>query len=283
MRERIQERLHGVKFCVGTLLDYHWRGKENALGGVCSHSIYDPYNALLVVLLINVFILTPILPVIVHRLGDVSALRQSEGRAGVAEKRMSPTWLAFALAVLLRVIDGACMHVVIVSDGTSVQVNETIATVQSLLVDHAASSSSFSALQSSSVSSAAVTHETSSLLIRRPFIPTIHAAQLSVSEALHLMTNADVLVAGCSGFSRLAAMLSNHIRIVPALRSHPLMGDGVIVVPRVRVFWDWHNTSVTILQHALQHGAADGVEVLLRMALQKKAKEGIEPHCLKYK
>jgi len=214
-------------------------------------------------------------------LGDVTNLHHTVGEKGISEKRMSPTWLAFSLVLLMRIVDTSSMRVLLVSDGTPQQNQETIDIVMSLLhmlppslllgendspnTDCSVSSSAPSSL-STSQTETETAHKEHTVNITHQLLSSlkIESTHLSTSHALHVLAGADVLIGGTSGFSRLAALLSSHTRFVPSLRSHPLEGEGIVVAPPLSAFWDWHNSSTAALEYALKEGNAKSLQNLLR-------------------
>lgn len=156
------------------------------------------------------------------RLGDVRSLRHGGG-PGIAEKRMAATWPALGLAAVLRVVHGACLHPLLLTDGTDTHANATVAAITALLAGAEAGHVDF---------------------------PAIQMAPYNTVDALHVLAGAPILIASASGFSRLAAVLSQGVVLAPHVPSHPL-SFPVITVPADTRLWQWWDSSPGALRSLL--------------------------------
>lgn len=68
----------------------------------------------------------------------------------------------------------------------------------------------------------------------------LHGQSMNGKTTLNALTHADVLIAGRSGYSRVAGMLSDTVSVAPSAWSHPVYGlPGFVVLDKDGPGWEW--------------------------------------------
>jgi len=69
----------------------------------------------------------------------------------------------------------------------------------------------------------------------------VHGQNINAKVTLDALIHADVLVAGRSGYSRVAGMLSDNLKIAPSTWSHPVYGlPGFVITDKSGPEWTWN-------------------------------------------